>query len=96
MKENQLIKVPYMQQFKYVCDISNLSSLLLDNMKVYGVYRNTIDKQIDFDIVMDSGEKYIVPRCKPEYDEFVLMAERVYLADETFEIGKSIFVSKLA
>lgn len=96
MKE-QLIKVPYIQQFKYVCDISNLSSLLLDNMEIWGLKRDVISKKLDFDIVMDSGEKYIIPRCKPEYDEFLLKAERVYLVDETFEstLGKETFVSKL-
>ena len=94
MKNSQLITVPYMEQFKYVCDISNRSSLLLDNMEVWALNKNVISKQIDFDIVMDSGEKYIIPRCKPEqYDEFLLKAERVYLVDETFEeMGKSIFV----
>lgn len=97
MKE-QLIKCPYFHVFDCICDITNISSLLLDNMEVWGIYRDIPSRKLPFDIIISSDEKYITPRCKPgTYDKFLLAAERVYLVDEIFEneMGKSIFVSEL-
>ena len=76
IKDNQLIKMPYFKTFDHAYNIEE-SSLLLDNMKVYALNNNMIDREISFDIIVNPEEKYILPRCNPKkYGSFLLAAEK--------------------
>ena len=91
-EENQLTIIPYFKEFENVCSINKTSSLLLDNMRVYALNNNVIDREVAFKIIKKSDEKYILPICNLErYDSFLLAAEKLVnvrtfktKADESF------------
>lgn len=76
--EENLYRIPYMREFDYVCDLNNIHGLLLDNIEVYTLNSTEIEHKVAFDIVVNSEEKYILPRCNPKkHNYFLLKAERL-------------------
>ena len=94
IKERQLYKVKYCKTFNTVCDIKDIP-LVLDTMEVYALNEEYIDRKVAFDIVVNSEEKYILPRCNLEkYDSFLLTGERVVMC-KTIEIKASEYIKHI-
>lgn len=77
-EENQLTIIPYFKEFDNICRINKTSSLLLDNMRVYALNNNVIDREVNFKIIIKSDEKYVLPICNLEkFGSFLLAAEKL-------------------
>lgn len=91
IKESKLYKVHYCKTFNTVCDIKDIP-LVLDTIEVYALNEEYIDKKVAFDIVVNSEEKYIIPRCNLEkYNSFLLTGYRVAIY-KTIEMKASEYI----
>ena len=78
IKENQLFTIPYFETFDHIYNIKKNSSLILDDIEVYALKEEHIDRKVAFDIIVNPEEKYIIPRCKPEkYTSYLLKAKKI-------------------
>lgn len=74
MESNELcLKIPFIATFNKIFDLNDVKFLLLDNIEIYILNKDSIGKKVAFDIVIKQDEKYIVPRCDfKKYRSFLL------------------------
>lgn len=86
--ETQLYTIPYQAIFETIYQLTDKDSFILDSIEVYTLTENYINKKVDFDILINSEDKYIQPRYNPNNcDGFILTTKKLVSAKK-IEIKK--------
>lgn len=79
---------PYIDEFKDKYELNKETNWLLDNIEVYGLIETELGQMVPFDIIVNSENRYILPRCiNKNYTSYVLKVNklvplRLYQSDQ--------------